>query len=167
MAGRADLQQFGEDGRHLIHFRQLRGEVEYFDLTGFWAIGSGQTAALGALFNKKHSRYIPYKRVLLNLCEAKFAAEDAPGVGKGSFVVVVHPNGDHFTTLNLEPARKAYEKVRRRPITKRQKDAVETILKSLSPAQEQRKSAEEKQPDHEAPEGPRPQVESEQDPKIH
>jgi len=85
---------FGYDGEKMPHIFTIKdkGEVEYFDLSGFWAIGSGQTAALGSLFSKSHSRFYAYKRVLLNVCEAKFAAEAAPGVGRGSFVVVIHPD---------------------------------------------------------------------------
>ena len=117
---------FGYDNAKIPHIFTVKdkGEVEYFDLSGFWAIGSGQTAALGSLFNKKHSRYNPYKRVLLNVCEAKFAAEAAPAVGRGSFVVVIHPDGSHLTLYDIEPLRKAYEKEMRKPVSKSQKNAV-------------------------------------------
>ena len=88
--------------------------------------------ALGSLFNKKHSRFSSYKSVLLNVCEAKFAAEAAPGVGRGSFVVVIHPDGSHLTLYDIEPVRRAYEKVRRKPVTKSQMNAVDALIKSLT-----------------------------------
>jgi 20S proteasome alpha/beta subunit len=127
---------FGYDSANNPHMFTIRdrGDVEYFDTPGIAAIGSGQTAALGHLFNQRHSRYRPYQRVLLNVCEAKFAAERAPGVGRTSLVVVVHPSGEHFTAANLDEARKAYERVRRKPVTKSQRHAVKTLIAKLESA---------------------------------
>ena len=138
---------FGYDDKKRPHIFTIKdkGEVEYFDLSGFWAVGCGQTAALGSLFSKNHSRWNPYKLVLLNICEAKFAAEAAPGVGQGSFVVVIHPDGSHLTLYDIEPVRKAYERARRRPVTKTQKNAVEALLKNLTPERGPQKKIKEEQ----------------------
>jgi hypothetical protein len=111
---------------HIFTIRD-KGQVEYFDLAGFWAIGSGQTASLGVLFNKNHSRFDPFETVLWNLCEAKFAAEAAPGVGKGSLIVVVEPDGRHRTLFDIEPARRPYQRMKQRPLTKSQQKAVDIL----------------------------------------
>jgi hypothetical protein len=159
---------FGYDIQKMPHIFTIKdkGEVEYFDRSGFWAIGSGQTAALGSLFNKSHSRFNPYKRVLLNVCEAKFAAEAAPGVGRGSFVVVIHPDGSHLTQYDIEPVRKAYERVRRKPVTKSQKSAVEVLLKNLTAERGPQRKIEEAKPAEQLPESTRSRNEPKHDGPI-
>jgi hypothetical protein len=137
---------------HIFTIRD-KGQVEYFDLAGFWAIGSGQTASLGVLFNKSHSRFDSYQTVLWNLCEAKFAAEAAPGVGKGSFMVVLEPDGRHRTLGELKPARTPYERMKGRPLNKSQKKAVESLIKNLHTAHKPRRA----EPETPTTEPPQPQ----------
>lgn len=139
---------FGFDESKEPHIFTIRdkGRVEYFDMAGFWAIGSGQTASLGVLFNKNHSRFDSYQTVLWNLCEAKFAAEAAPGVGKGSFMVVLEPDGRHRTLGDLEPARRPYKKMKDKPLTKGQENAVDTLIKNLETAHRPRKDRQQAQP---------------------
>jgi hypothetical protein len=63
---------------------QSHGEASHYDVPGFWAIGSGQMAALGALFNTQVPLvYQSLTNVLALMCQAKFVAESAPGVGGG------------------------------------------------------------------------------------
>jgi 20S proteasome alpha/beta subunit len=153
----ASFLVFGYDNQKMPHIFTVKekGEVEYFDMSGFWASGSGQTAALGALSSKNHSRFNSYKRVLLNMCEAKFAAEAAPGVGQESFVVVVHPDGSHFTLYNIGLMRKAYERARRKPVTKSQMNAVEALLKNLTAERGPQREVEEAKPAKQLPESTR------------
>jgi hypothetical protein len=76
---------------------QNRGEISYFDQPGFWAIGSGQTTALGSLFS--YSPPITYRKleeVLYLACKAKFLAECAPGVGRKTHGLILLKNGDRF-----------------------------------------------------------------------
>jgi hypothetical protein len=89
---------------------------------------------LGHLFNVAHSKFESYERTLLNVCNAKFAAEAAPGVGMGSLVVVVRPNGDHFTTTDVEQPRMVYTRARNKPITKSQAKAVKKLAAELIPS---------------------------------
>jgi len=73
------------------------GEVSYYDIGGFWAIGSGQTSALGALFGLRSS--VIYKQLpdaLYLLGKAKFSAESALGVGKETIAFVLEANSDRY-----------------------------------------------------------------------
>jgi hypothetical protein len=132
----ATFLAFGFDDEKEAHIFTIedQGNVKYFDLAGFWAIGSGSPAALGSLFNNSHSRFASYHQTVKNLCEAKFAAEAAPGVGKESFLVVleVDPNHDkHLTVRDLSPIRKTYEKRKKRMPTKAERKAVMDVVNSL------------------------------------
>lgn len=59
---------------------------------GYWAIGSGAYLALSSLAARNHSWRMHTHTALYNLCEAKFAAESAVGVGKETVAVVIHPD---------------------------------------------------------------------------
>jgi hypothetical protein len=73
------------------------GEFSYYDVGGFWAIGSGQTSALGTLFGIRSS--ITNKNLpdaLYLLAKAKFSAESALGVGKESVAFVLEANSERY-----------------------------------------------------------------------
>lgn len=83
---------------------QNRGEIAHFDQPGFWAIGSGQTSALGSLFSIV-GHPISVRRpedVLFLLCRAKFAAESAPGVGENTMAVILKSNGNRSVLFHEE-----------------------------------------------------------------
>jgi hypothetical protein len=68
-----------------------RGEVSYHDIVGFWAIGSGQTSALGTLFGLRGPLvYKSIADILYLLTKAKFSAESALGVGKDTNALVLY-----------------------------------------------------------------------------
>jgi hypothetical protein len=73
------------------------GEVSYFDIGGFWAIGSGQTSALGTLFGTRSS--VTYKELpdaLYLLAKAKFSAESALGVGKETTALILQSDSERY-----------------------------------------------------------------------
>jgi ATP-dependent protease HslVU (ClpYQ) peptidase subunit len=66
------------------------GKLDYYSELGFWAIGSGQTHALGSIFNSsKTVRFIGRAGALYRVCEAKFNAENATGVGRSTTVSII------------------------------------------------------------------------------
>jgi 20S proteasome alpha/beta subunit len=73
------------------------GSVNYVDLAAFWAIGSGQTSALGHLFNlHTPPKYKSLPDAMYCACEAKFHAESAPGVGEATTALVLKADGSRF-----------------------------------------------------------------------
>lgn len=82
-----DKQKFGH-----IFTVSNPGVVHDRDLTGYWAIGSGQYMALGALSaHPLGGSSAP--ELIYRLCSAKFTAETASGVGKRTLVTTVSPTG--------------------------------------------------------------------------
>jgi len=68
------------------------GLISGLDDLGHWAIGSGAKMALGALGNRNlGSLSIP--DLIYRLCDARFTAGTAPGVGKSTVVTVVTEDG--------------------------------------------------------------------------
>jgi hypothetical protein len=59
------------------------------DALGYWAVGSGSVMALASLTGRKFQQ-VSIPEVIYRLCEAKFCAETASGVGKDTFVVVTN-----------------------------------------------------------------------------
>jgi 20S proteasome alpha/beta subunit len=89
------------------------GKVEHYSELGFWAIGSGQTHALGSLFNLNVPvRFLSRASALYRLCEAKFNAENALGVGENTVVSVVEPNKKQDMIFGAEALRPLWEKTR-------------------------------------------------------
>lgn len=66
------------------------GKVENHDLTGFWAIGSGEYSALGSLFFQSYNKEFISERAVYHICEAKFMAERAAGVGPTSSILILN-----------------------------------------------------------------------------
>ncbi|HEY4931387.1 MAG TPA: hypothetical protein VII23_07430 [Terriglobales bacterium] len=93
------------------------GRVADFTNVGFWAIGSGQTNALGSLFNLEDpAKYATLPRCVYRVFEAKFNAETAVGVGKGTHVAILRADGTRFTVLakGHDKVRSAWNKTRAR-----------------------------------------------------
>ncbi len=61
------------------------GDPKIYDRVGFWAIGSGQQNALSTLFFHGYNRLKGYHKAVYHVCEAKFMAETAEGVGPRTF----------------------------------------------------------------------------------
>lgn len=80
---------FDRDGDGHILEIDNPGVVKNHDPVGFWAIGSGAQSALGILFFHSMRGDLPLSQVLYHICEAKFTAETALGVGKHTTVRVL------------------------------------------------------------------------------
>jgi 20S proteasome alpha/beta subunit len=82
------------------------GSISYFDMGGFWAIGSGQTSALGTLFaSRTPVIFKSCSEVLYQLAKAKFSAESAIGVGKETLATVLYENGVRYMITTREMAK--------------------------------------------------------------
>ena len=91
----------GEDG-HIFTIHG-RGEVSYYDIGGFWAIGTGQTSALATLFATQNPIiYSSLSAVIYILAKAKFNSETALGVGKNTTGIVLHADTSRYVIHNTE-----------------------------------------------------------------
>ena len=107
------------------------GKVDHYSELGFWAIGSGQTHALGSLFNlKRRIRFIARGSALYRLCEAKFNAENALGVGRATAISVIEPEKKQQLIYGAEALRPIWEKTR---VIEVPPDATEVAGKLLEP----------------------------------
>jgi hypothetical protein len=81
------------------------GKFTYYSQIGFWAIGSGETHALGSFFNSRNPlKALDRQSILYRVCEAKFNAENAVGVGETTCAMIVYPDGSRLTPTNDEIA---------------------------------------------------------------
>jgi hypothetical protein len=88
------------------------GVVREYDQPGYWAIGSGAYAALSSLAMRKQSVLAPLAHTIYHVCEAKFFAESAIGVGRDTYVTI--HNRARWTALDdseLDAIRKEWERV--------------------------------------------------------
>jgi hypothetical protein len=110
-----------------------RGRVSHYDVAGFWAIGGGQTGALGYLFNSGYRLIDPLEKALFHACYAKFYAEAAPGVGKKTVAFIIRPQ--HKTqlllTTELAKLRHLWEQRQKKKISRAEYATVTEILKTL------------------------------------
>lgn len=105
------------DGEYHLFTIQNRGEVAYFDQPGFWAIGTGQTSALGSLFSFHGSLSVIFcslEETLYLACKAKFNAESAPGVGKRTTALILYADGNRVIIHDdkLSELKKSWEATR-------------------------------------------------------
>jgi len=91
------------------------GRVEHYEEVGFWAIGAGQTHALGAMFNlRKRIRFMDLAPALYRVCEAKFSAENAMGVGPTTYAMIMYPDGSRclLPASGIESLKPLWERTR-------------------------------------------------------
>jgi hypothetical protein len=120
-----------------------RGEVSYHDIVGFWAIGSGQTSALGALFGTRSP--IVYKSLphtLYLLTKANFSAESALGVGEDTNVLVLHANRERYLipASNVSELKKVWEASRGPDVPEEANDVASRSLEDAKAEYLQRKT---------------------------
>lgn len=96
------LAGFDVDGDGHILSIENPGVVKNHDPVGFWAIGSGAFSALSALFFHSMRFDMPLAKVLYHVCEAKFMAESAFGVGKHTTVRIVTCDSEVSDTNELK-----------------------------------------------------------------
>jgi hypothetical protein len=86
---------FDENTNPHILVVQSNGTISDYSELGFWAIGSGQTMALGFLFNlKRRPRFLSEIDTMYRICEAKFNAENAEGVGEETIAGILQKDGE-------------------------------------------------------------------------
>jgi hypothetical protein len=124
---------FSGDDQCVFTFTDPGRECDY-DLIGFWAIGSGATNALGSLFNLKGAplRFRSYEEVIWRVCEAKFYAESAQGVGKTTTVFWVGKD-DKKIIYDLSPLHGIWEATANRPIPPGVEHTIQEAIKPEVP----------------------------------
>ena len=76
------------------------GEAVSHDPVGFWAIGSGAPNALAMLFFHSFNRFVERERAIYHICEAKFMAESASGVGKYTSLIEMRASNDEAAKID-------------------------------------------------------------------
>ncbi len=110
------------------------GLTKEYSKPGFWAIGSGATSALSVMFFHGFNVYTPLPQAIYHVCEAKFMAESATGVGSATFVFVVHPsqNVEAIDQQLIEEIKTAWKKEGKAKIPQ---NIIATIESKLSGSQ--------------------------------
>jgi hypothetical protein len=76
------------------------GKISDYSELGFWAIGSGQTNALGSIFNSgAQMRYEDEETHLYRLLEAKFNSETAIGVGRHTSIIILNSDTERMSLV--------------------------------------------------------------------
>lgn len=88
------------------------GVVSDHEANGFCAIGSGGFMASATLAMRQQSPRLNGSMTLYNVCEAKFIAETAIGVGRETLVSIMRPDGEHeiLKTAQVEEIRRGWER---------------------------------------------------------
>jgi len=112
------------------------GQEELFsnrDVQGFGVIGSGMWPALGMLVNTGAGGYRNLKEAVYRLCEAKFVAETASGVGRATTVSVMAQDGRVvvFPDADISAIRSIWEKERKQDVPYDADDILEKTLKTV------------------------------------
>jgi Proteasome subunit len=81
---------FDSDQKPHIFTVENPGVAIEYSTPGFWAIGSGASSALSTLFFHRVITGIRLEKAIYHVCEAKFMAESALGVGVTTCVVIFH-----------------------------------------------------------------------------
>jgi hypothetical protein len=90
------------------------GVIHDYTHIGFWAIGSGAWAALGALSLRKHNDRLRTAETMYHVCEAKFAAEASYGVGRDTFAILYDGTMRKYSLLQelfIEQVRSQWEAI--------------------------------------------------------
>lgn len=107
------LAGYGADGWPHVFRTDRKGNAELLDAYKFGAIGTGWMAATGLLLSRSDYRRTSVDKFAYRLCEAKFAAEGADGVGKETFIRVLYHDGVSVGSLMCsEKVRAAWEATR-------------------------------------------------------
>ena len=104
---------FGFDDKASPHLFVIseQGKIQYCDIEGVAAIGSGAWAAIMSLTSYPYRRHLPIGEAVYSLLAAKYAAEQsAEGVGEETIVIVLKPKQTLFTTLSTKMVKAMREK---------------------------------------------------------
>ena len=111
------VSEFEGDREHIFTVSSP-GKVTYYSELGFWAIGSGQTNALGSFFNSGPPRYLNKYDLMYRSFEAKFNAESADGVGPTAIATILYRDGQKYPVLSndIQQIKPFWEKTRVRKV---------------------------------------------------
>ena len=150
---RAGLLLFGFDASkpHVLATVDAPGAVtavEDYSPLGYWAIGSGQHAALTSLVMRRHTRQKTLPATIYAACEAKFTAEALKtwGVGVSTCILVYHSDGT-FRSLNNDPAKQILRQAWEQYGRPRQSDECFVKIQREVDASEPRRMDEDDTPD--------------------
>jgi len=89
-----------------------------WDLEGFGIIGSGWRLALGSITSRHQGDFLEVEDAVYRLCEAKFTAESAPGVGVATTVFILRYDGQvkALPRKDIQLLRETWDQSRRAPI---------------------------------------------------
>jgi len=85
---------FDKDRKPYIFTLANPGIAVEYSTPGFWAIGSGASSALSTLFFHRLKPGTQLTKAVYHVCEAKFMAESALGVGTRTTVFILHKAGE-------------------------------------------------------------------------
>jgi 20S proteasome alpha/beta subunit len=90
------------------------GTISNYTPLGFWAIGSGQTNALGSLFNSGAVVFADTASTMYRVCEAKFNSESAIGIGKKTVLTLLRKDMSRWSApfMFIDALRPLWEKTR-------------------------------------------------------
>lgn len=113
-----DIVIFGYDNKSKPWIFQVvnPGRVIDCGLLGYAVLGSGYHMAMGSLTYKPLCRDL--ENLVYRLLEAKFSAETASGVGKGTTLITVNQDGivRSMESEEVQRIREVWEKTRKQPI---------------------------------------------------
>lgn len=111
---RVEFLVFGFDKKKHAHIFTIRnpGVLAFHDNEAFWAIGSGQQIAVTSLMFHQYNQLFPMSASIYHICEAKFMAERAPGIGKESFIFVYNKENGFvwYPAKEVDKVRECWEK---------------------------------------------------------
>lgn len=107
-----------------------RGKIQYCDVAGFAAIGSGHWRSLLALSSYPFKRNLPFSEAVFSIAAAKFAAEsEAEGVGDETIIALLEPkqkNSPVMSEIAVIKLRRNWRSLPRFP-----KDAAKTVWEEM------------------------------------
>jgi len=126
---------FGVDQRARLFTIAPPGVAQRYTPVGFWAIGSGASSAIASLMFHGHQTAASRGLALYHVCEAKFMAESAMGVGDSSIVAVFRNDGSmgYLSQENLARVKKLWERHGKPRIPKGIAEEIPGALKWVAP----------------------------------
>jgi len=121
---------FAENGFSQMFLVKNPGRIKPLFEMDYWAIGSGDYMALATLVQRPLSM-LPIGECVYRVCEAKFAAETAAGVGKETTLTVMNHDGHSVNITHMvSEFRKRWEVSRNERVPEEVYAPVHSILKS-------------------------------------
>jgi hypothetical protein len=123
---------YSSDGSPHVFRSDRRGQCLLLDAYQFGAVGTGSVTASGVLLSRSDFRHRSTKeKFAYRMCEAKFAAEGADGVGKETMVRILYHDGTSAGAILMTGTiRAAWDATRNPEIPDEVVDELEFILQT-------------------------------------